>query len=51
MSAMTANVVIIAAGVMGLLVFLAIYIGLHFSKKSAQRLQESRKKELENSKK
>ena len=46
MSAMTANVVIIAMVVMGLLLFLAVYIGLHFSKKSAKKLQESREKEF-----
>ncbi len=47
MSAMTANVVIIAAVVMGILLFAAVYIGLHFSKKSAKKLQEQRQKELE----
>ncbi len=48
MNAMTANVVIIAAVVMGILLFAAVYIGLHFSKKSAKRLQEKREKEFKN---
>ncbi len=51
MSMTTANTVIIATAVMGLFLFLAVYIGLHFSKKSAEKLRKSREKELENSKK
>ena len=40
MSAFTANTVIIVAVVMGLLLFSAVYIGLHFSKKSAKKFRE-----------
>lgn len=48
MSQMTANVVMIAMVVMGLLLFLAVYIGLYFSKKSAKKFQEKREKEFNN---
>ncbi len=47
MSAMTANVVIIAAVIMGVLLFGAVYIGLHFSKKSAEKLRKQREEKTE----
>jgi amino acid permease len=43
MSEFTANAVLVISAIMGVLIFLAVYIGLHFSKKSAQKLQEKRK--------
>ncbi len=48
---MTENVVMMVMVVMGLLLFMAVYIGLYFSKKSAKKLQESREKEFKNRKK
>jgi len=51
MSAMTANTVIIAMVIMGMLLFGAVYIGLYFSKKSAKKLRESREKEFNSKKK
>lgn len=42
----TSVAVLIAAAIMGLLLFASVYIGLHYSKKSAKKLRELREKEL-----
>ncbi len=44
---MTANTVMIAAGVMSLLLFAAVYIGLHFSKKSAEKFRKENNIDIE----
>jgi len=44
----TSTVVLIAALIMGGLIFGAVYIGLYYSKKSAQKLRDLREKELQN---
>jgi uncharacterized integral membrane protein len=40
MSSSIATTVIISAAIMGILLFAAVYIGLHFSKKSAKKFRE-----------
>ncbi len=47
MSAFTANIVLIASIIMGIMIFAAIFIGLHFSKKSAEKFRQQRQKELQ----
>jgi len=47
MSSTTATTVIIATGIMGVLLFVAVYIGLHFSKKSAEKFRKQRENETE----
>ena len=41
----TTNAVLIAALIMGILLFSSVYIGLHFSKKSAMKKREKEDKE------
>jgi len=42
----TSVAVLVATAIMGSLLFASVYIGLHYSKKSAKKLKESREKEL-----
>ena len=42
----TSSVVYAAVGIMGILLFASVFIGLHYSKKSATKLKELREKEL-----
>ena len=47
----TSLAVLIAAFFMGILLFGSVYIGLHYSKKSAKKLRESREKEFQSKEK
>ena len=47
MSASTATTIILFAVFMGVLLFAAVFIGLHFSKKSAQKFQQKREMDKE----
>ncbi len=42
----TSTVVMVVVIIMGILLFASVYIGLHYSKKSAEKLRDLRKKEL-----